>query len=108
MNNELNWKSYKGRIIAATPILCLIAYILVGFFTHIWVPTIAIFSLIIIVPIVLSENFASSLYPILAVAGFFVLGFAFDLWHPGWLLFLTIPVYYILFNPFIKRKKVTC
>jgi hypothetical protein len=24
-----------------------------------------------------------------------VLGFVFNLWHPGWLLFITIPLYYM-------------
>ena len=106
MNNTITWRSYKGRIVAATPIICLIAYVLVGFLTGIWFPTLAIFSLIVIVPIILSENFLSSLFPILAVAGFFVLGFGYGLWHQGWLLFLTIPVYYILFGPFIRKKIV--
>lgn len=37
-----------------------------------------------------------ALSPFLAVIAFFVLGFAFDLWHPGWLVFLAIPVTAIL------------
>ena len=27
-----------------------------------------------------------------------VLGFVFGLWHPGWLLFLTIPIHYMHFD----------
>lgn len=27
---------------------------------------------------------------------YLVLGFAFHLWHPGWLIFLTVPIYYAL------------
>ncbi len=37
----------------------------------------------------------NELYPIFIVALYFVLGFVFDLWHPGWLLFLTIPLFYM-------------
>ena len=33
-------------------------------------------------------------YPILAVIIYFILGYAFNLWHPGWLIFITIPLYY--------------
>jgi len=36
-----------------------------------------------------------SLYPILITGLYLVLGFCFHLWHPGWLLFLTIPIYYM-------------
>lgn len=34
-------------------------------------------------------------YPVLVAFGYLVLGFAFHLWHPGWLIFLTIPLYYL-------------
>ena len=37
----------------------------------------------------------SSLYPILITGLYLVLGIFFHLWHPGWLLFFTIPIYYM-------------
>jgi hypothetical protein len=40
---------------------------------------------------------------ILAAAAFFVLGFVFDTWHPGWLVFLAIPIAAIILD--ILRKK---
>ncbi|MDR1016839.1 MAG: helix-turn-helix domain-containing protein [Coriobacteriales bacterium] len=33
-------------------------------------------------------------YPLLVVIVYLVIGFAFGWWHPGWLLFLTVPLYY--------------
>ena len=33
-------------------------------------------------------------YPILVTALYLLLGFAGHWWHPGWLVFLTIPIYY--------------
>lgn len=33
-----------------------------------------------------------SLVPMFAVILFFILGFGFNLWHPGWMVFLLIPV----------------
>lgn len=48
-------------------------------------------------------------YPVLVSLVYLVLGFFFNLWHPGWIIFLTIPLYYLpasqrrwqrlLFNP---------
>ena len=33
-------------------------------------------------------------YPVFLALCYLWLGFAFHLWHPGWLIFLTIPLYY--------------
>lgn len=33
-------------------------------------------------------------YPVFITLCYLWLGFAFHLWHPGWLMFLTIPIYY--------------
>ena len=34
-------------------------------------------------------------YPVLVTLLYLVLGFVFHLWHPGWLIFLTVPLYYL-------------
>ena len=34
------------------------------------------------------------LYPVAITVLYLILGFAFQAWHPGWLIFLTIPIYY--------------
>ena len=34
-------------------------------------------------------------YPVLVAIAYIILGACFNLWHPGWLLFLTIPLYYL-------------
>lgn len=33
-------------------------------------------------------------YPVFVTLCYLVMGFQFGLWHPGWLIFLTIPLYY--------------
>ena len=33
-------------------------------------------------------------YPILVTILYLIVGFCFDRWHPGWILFVTIPIYY--------------
>lgn len=42
--------------------------------------------------------------PILSVMIFLILGYTLEAWHPGWLVFLSIPVSGILFAPYKKRK----
>ena len=37
----------------------------------------------------------NGLYPLLITGLYLFLGFFFRLWHPGWLLFLTIPIFYM-------------
>lgn len=34
--------------------------------------------------------------PLFVVAAYLAMGFLWDWWHPGWLIFLAIPVYYQL------------
>lgn len=34
-------------------------------------------------------------YPVLVTFIYLVLGFFLNLWHPGWVIFLTIPLYYL-------------
>ncbi len=36
-----------------------------------------------------------AMFPILITALYLVLGSVFGLWHPGWLVFLTIPLHYM-------------
>lgn len=43
-------------------------------------------------------------YPILATIVFLLLGFLGDWWHPGWVVFLTIPVYYGIVDTVAKKK----
>ena len=33
-------------------------------------------------------------FPVLCALIYLLLGFLGDLWHPGWLIFLTVPIYY--------------
>ena len=46
-----------------------------------------------------------ALSPFVAVIIFFILGQFFDKWHPGWLVFLLIPVTAIIVETFAKKKR---
>jgi len=43
-------------------------------------------------------------YPVLMLALFLLMGFINSWWHPGWMLFLTIPLYYTLIPALRKRN----
>jgi len=93
----------------ATPFLCTIAYILMGFFLPNqvgWSQTWIVFLLIPIVPSIFvaieHRSFCSFCYPVLVAGIYLILGMVLKLWHPYWFLFLTIPVYYAIFGPVDK------
>ncbi len=44
--------------------------------------------------------------PFLSLLIYLVLGYVFKLWHPGWLVFLLIPISGVLFSPYRKKKLV--
>ncbi|HRF70104.1 MAG: hypothetical protein K2P14_09025 [Anaeroplasmataceae bacterium] len=95
---------FKSKIIAATPMLTIIVYLLLGFCADAWHPGWIVFFAIPIVPMILSINTLWGLYPLLTVIAYMIMGFVGELWHPGWIIFLTIPVVEI-FIPKSKPKK---
>ena len=88
---------FRRRLVSATPLICLIIYLFIGFYYEIWHPTWVIFFLIPAMPILLGLKKIIFSYPLFCVIGYVILGAVFDMWHPGWLIFLTIPVVWILF-----------
>ena len=91
----------KNKIIAATPMITLIVYLLLGFCANAWHPGWIVFFAIPIIPMILNAKSVFGLYPLLTIVIFLVLGFCWGWWHPGWIIFLTIPVVEI----FIPKKK---
>lgn len=48
------------------------------------------------------RRFTPFAYPVAITIVFFILGLYFEMWHPGWIIFLTVPIYYIIFDPIDK------
>ncbi|MCI5956780.1 MAG: hypothetical protein MRZ54_07340 [Clostridiales bacterium] len=44
-----------------------------------------------------------AMFPLMITALYLVLGFLFHLWHPGWLVFLTIPLRYMHFSSRLEQ-----
>ena len=94
--------NYRKRIVAATPMICLIIYLFIGFQFEKWHPTWLVFFLIPVMPFLLGLKKIVVTWPLCCAIIYLIMGIGFGYWHPGWLIFLTIPVVGILFPHKIK------
>lgn len=46
---------------------------------------------------------SDAMFPLTISTLYLILGFVFHLWHPGWLVFLTIPLHYMHFSTPMER-----
>jgi len=100
------YDTFANRLIAATPILVTMAYLLIGFQFDLWHPGWVIFILIPLMPALLKPRTAvRGLFPLIVAATYLLMGFIWGLWHPGWIIFMIIPVFYIMF-PEGKKKRI--
>ncbi len=95
--------SIRSKIIAATPMITIIIYLLLGFCANAWHPGWVVFLAIPLVPMLLGKKTIVAVYPTICVIAYLVMGLVWNLWHPGWIIFLTIPVIEIFFGG--SRKK---
>ncbi len=97
----------REKIVAITPFVSLIAFILIGYYTGYWHPAWTVFLLIPAMPFIVGLQKFHISYPLITVLVYVILGIIFKdkWWHPGWVIFLTIPVYYILTADIKKHKK---
>jgi len=97
-----------GSIISSSiALVVVITYLLLGFLVegawyHFW----PLFFLIPVVPsfvgAIAHKKFAIFAYPVFVTMLFCFFGVFLDLWHPMWIVFVTIPVYYIIVEPIDK------
>jgi transcriptional regulator with XRE-family HTH domain len=95
---------------SSTALLTVIAYLLCGFLIpnsyYGWGCSWIVFFMIPLVPsfieAVFKRKFCVFAYPVLVTAVYLLLGMVWGFWNPYWILFLTIPVYYIIFDPIDK------
>ena len=95
--------SIRGKIVAITPFICIIVYLLLGFYKNLWHPGWIIFLLIPIVPLFIkmfsgSRGSLIAFFNLIIIGAYFVLGFLYNWWHPGWIIFLLIPVISIILS----------
>lgn len=82
------------------PIICVIAYLICGFYNVLggwalsWVIFITIPVYYSFVEAIYKRRFSEFAYPVLMAFVYLVLGMYCGNWHPSWIVFVTIPVYY--------------
>lgn len=97
---------------AILPAAVIIAYLIIGFtFRKGWALG---WLLIFLIPIVESficavktKNPSAFAYPVLVVTIYLTIGMFMSIWHPTWIMFLTIPIYYIIADAFRQKHKVS-
>ena len=85
------------------PIVCVIAFFLLGFlvpgaWAWCWLVYLTIPLYYTLGSAIVIRNPHHFAYPVLVVIVYLCMGLFFELWHPGWLVFLTIPLYYTFFK----------
>ena len=100
-------KSFREKFVAASFFLALITFVLLKHYLkendgYAWLA----FLLVPLAPVMMGLKKITISYSLFITVLYLVLGFTMHWWHPGWVLFLTIPVFYIFFpkgiNSFIK------
>ena len=97
-------------IFAVTAILCSIAYLAMGFLLpRGWECGWIVYMLVPVIPSLVSaivtRRASEFLFPVFVTGLYLTAGMCFGRWHPEWVMFLTIPVYYIIADYAEKRHK---
>lgn len=94
-------KKTADSIVSLVALLAVTAFLLIGFTAGFWQFAWLVFLLIPITAIITGmlvtgkkdvAGMVTGLVALLAVITYMILGFAFGLWHPGWLVFMAIPI----------------
>lgn len=97
----------REKIIALTPFIAVITFLLIGFLSNVWHPTWLIFLLIPVTAISLNgrqKDKVIALSPFVAVIGFMIIGTYTGYWNPAWLIFLIIPITAVLYEKETLKK----
>lgn len=105
------FKRSPSLVHAILPLCSIIAYLIIGFsFEKGWaVGWIILFASPIIelfIKAVKTKNPSAFAYPLLTISAYILVGMLCHIWHPTWIVFLTIPLYYIIANMFKTKKTI--
>ncbi len=113
-NLTINYKKWIYNIFKSIIFaLGFITYVVLGFVLNngwaLYWPVILIsLSLASVADAIEAKKFCNFLFPVLISGIYCLIGMIFSLWHPMWVIFLSIPIYYAVFEPldkFLKHKK---
>ena len=99
-----------SKLFPITAILCTIAYLVVGFcLPRGWECGWVLYMLVPVVPTlvtaIVKRKPTEFLFPVFVTGLYLAAGMVFGRWHPEWIMFLTIPIYYIIADYAEKRHK---
>ncbi len=106
-------KKQADSLVGLVAVLAATAFLLIGFLTNAWHVAWLVFLLIPVTAILsglLSGDkdiggLITGMVAILATIAYMIMGFVFNLWHPGWLVFMIIPITAIIAGMFTDDKK---
>jgi hypothetical protein len=95
----MNRKKALDSVVALVALLAVTAFLLIGFLSDGWPYAWLVFLTIpvtaVIIDIIQKKNVTGllpGLVALLATIAYLILGFGYQLWHPGWLVFMAIPI----------------
>lgn len=105
-------KDLPGLITGLAALLATASFVILGFTTRSWQSIWLVFLVVPLTAIITDIIFKkkdiagtlTGLVAILAAVAYFILGFLLHLWHPGWLVFLSIPLTAVILDLVTKRK----
>ena len=97
----------EGILSGSLALIATIIYFAVSFsdpdqFSKLWIVYFGIIIIPSIVKAIKNRRFCQFNYAVLVTCAFLGIGLYLELWHPGWILFLSIPVFYSVFGPIDK------
>lgn len=107
-NFVINYHKIIAKVIETIVVLLsVITYIILGFTLNdgwkLYWPIILIgISLGSIFKAIVNKKFCDFLFPILIAGIYCLIGMLTSLWHPWWIIFISIPLYYAIFEPIDK------
>lgn len=103
---------HKTPFLFPIPFIAIGTYLLVGFLTQVWHPYWAILIVIPLYYITAAAIKGGSwsvifdiLVPIIVVGAYLLIGFFAHAWHPGWVVFMAIPLFYTVKGSVVKYNK---
>ena len=91
---EEKWLIVRKRISACVFYLCIIAYVLIGYYTKEWRWSLFVFLAVPVVPVLLGLKGLNISFEVLVLVAYLSIGFSTGQWHPWWVLFLSIITYF--------------
>jgi hypothetical protein len=93
-------KGLANSIVSLVSLLAVTSFLIIGFTTNAWQVAWLVFLLIPVTAIVTDlasqkkniTGLVTGLAALLATVAYMLMGFVFSLWHPGWIVFLAIPI----------------